>query len=94
MEDLAAGLKALVVMGMDSAAALLARTLPQLAHQNDAAKAALLDHFCRYLDLTALDEAQAAPDMPSMQASCTCCLHCRLHSIGLAYHCKVCRFSC
>ena len=58
VEDLAAGLKALVVMGLDAPAAVLARTLPQLASQNDAGKAPLLDHFLRYLDLAALDRAE------------------------------------
>ncbi|KAK9837553.1 hypothetical protein WJX74_000015 [Apatococcus lobatus] len=67
VEELAAGLKALVMLGMDAAAAILARTLPQLAQQNDAGKAALLDHFSRYLDLAGLDRAQEAPQSTSNQ---------------------------
>ena len=73
VEELAAGLKALVIMGMDAAAAILARTLPQLAQQNDAGKAALLDHFSRYLDLAGLDSAAESPGAVSSQVR-RCCM--------------------
>lgn len=63
-------MKALVMMGMDAAAAILARTLPQLAQQNDAGRAALLDHFSRYLDLTGLDRAQESPEGSGSQVGC------------------------